>query len=155
MRILIIEGTYGYLSRPLTIALRYSAFRTQFKTAERNSERAVLNYQNQQYRLVPYLSSAYAFFFATKRVKGMFGEMEKQIAKGDTSNLGELHRVLSAFKVFMTWEVLQGCEECRQACGGHDFLEYAGISQEVLDYTARCTYEETSECSPNKWEGLW
>ena len=83
----------------------------------------------------------------------MFGEMEKQIA--NSSNLGELHRVLSVFEVFMTWEALQGCEECRQACGGHDFLEYAGISQEVLDYTARCTYEETSECSPNKWEGLW
>lgn len=71
----------------------------------------------------------------------MFKEMEGQIAKGDTSKLGELHRVLSAFKAFITWETLESCEECRQACGGHGFLEYAGISQEVLDYTARCTYE--------------
>ena len=71
----------------------------------------------------------------------MFKEMEGQVAKGDTSKLGELHRVLSAFKAFITWEALESCEECRQACGGHGFLEYAGISQEVLDYTARCTYE--------------
>ena len=46
-RILIIQEAYGYLSRPLTIALRYSCFRSQFKTADGNQERKVINYQNQ------------------------------------------------------------------------------------------------------------
>ena len=140
-RILIISEGYSYLARPVTIALRYSAFRSQFKTTEDGQERAVIDYQNQQYRLVPYLAQSFAFFFAARKARNMFFEMQAEVAKGDTSKLGELHRVLSAFKTFITWEVLQGCEESRQACGGHGYLEYAGISQEALDYAARCTYE--------------
>ena len=57
------------------------------------------------------------------------------------SDLGTLHRLLSALKAFMTRSTLRGCEECRQCCGGHGYLEYAGISQEVQDFAARCTYE--------------
>ena len=43
-RILIIQEASHYLSRPVTIALRYSAFRSQFKTAEGGGERKVLDY---------------------------------------------------------------------------------------------------------------
>ena len=57
------------------------------------------------------------------------------------SGLGALHRLLSAFKPFITWNVLKGCEECRQACGGYGYLDFAGISQEVGDYAVRCTFE--------------
>ena len=41
----------------------------------------------------------------------------------------------------MTWDTLNGMEECRQACGGHGFLDSAGISPMLLEYSARCTYE--------------
>ncbi len=71
-RIFIIQEASPYLSRPLAIVFRYSAFRRQFKTLTDSQERKVLDYQNQQYRLVPYLASAFAFFFAGEHTAALF-----------------------------------------------------------------------------------
>ena len=51
-RIFIIKEAHLFLARPLAIALRYSAFRTQFRTnpdssSSSSSERKILDYQNQ------------------------------------------------------------------------------------------------------------
>ena len=66
---------------------------------------------------------------------------ETEVKRGDTSKLGGLHRLLSGLKAFVSWNTFEGLEECRQACGGHGYLKYAGISQIVLDYSPRCIYE--------------
>ena len=57
------------------------------------------------------------------------------------SGLGALHRLLSALKPIITWNVLKGVDECRQACGGYGYLDFAGISKEIGDYASRCIFE--------------
>ena len=70
-RFVIIDEAREYLARAVTICLRYSAYRRQFKTNPDGSERKVIDYQNQQYRIVPYLSCYFAYFFTAKRVKAV------------------------------------------------------------------------------------
>ena len=74
IRTYIILEASSYLARPLAIALRYSAYRKQFKTSPDGTERIILDYQNQQYRLTPFLASAYAYFFAYRKTKAAFSE---------------------------------------------------------------------------------
>lgn len=74
---------------------------------------------------------------------------------GDSKGLGGLHRLLSALKVYLTWDSLHGMEECRQVCGGHGFLAYSGISSEELFYSAAVTFEgENAMMSQQVGRGL-
>ena len=142
VRISMVAEAFYYLGVALTVVMRYSAYRRQFKTLPDGSERKILDYQLQQYRLVPLLARGYAFFFMARRCRQQFSQTAEDIEKrNDTSGLGSLHLILSGLKAVMTWDTASGMEECRQACGGQGFLETAGISPVLLDYTARVTYE--------------
>ena len=141
IRIFIIQEASFFLAKPLAIALRYSAYRKQFKTGDNGEERIILDYQNQQYRLTPFLAAAYAYYFTYLKTKAVFSETEAKIKKGDMSGMGALHRLLSTLKPFISWGVLKGTDECRQVCGGHGYLDYAGLSYEVGEYGNRCIYE--------------
>ena len=47
---------------------------------------------------------------------------------GTTNKLGELHRIISGLKSFVTWKTFESLDELRAACGGHGYLEISGIS---------------------------
>ena len=87
-RLFIIQEAHLYLARALTIALRYSTFRVQFRTGPNKTERKVIDYQQQQRRLVPYLSASFAYFFAYQEAVRLFEKIKQSVAKGDTSGLG-------------------------------------------------------------------
>ena len=55
----IMNMTNQNLQLAITIAIRYSAVRKQFGAREPHGELAVLEYQTQQCRLLPYLAAAY------------------------------------------------------------------------------------------------
>ena len=66
-RINIHDSCSMFLSQSLTIAARYAAVRRQFSTQEgTKKERRLLDYQTHQYKLLPALSSSFAFFCASK-----------------------------------------------------------------------------------------
>jgi acyl-CoA oxidase len=116
IRILIIRMAYTQLSRGLTIAIRYGIVRTQFKDkAGSNEERAIIDYQTHQFKLIPLLCQCYAFVFVNKRMQKDFSKMKKQIKQGDLSKIGELHTISSGTKAFYTWMALDGLEVCRQS----------------------------------------
>ena len=101
------------------------------------------------------MANSVAYFLAGKRIFKLLKATESRIAKGDTSSLGALHRLISALKSTITWRTNQDLEVCRQACGGHGFLMYSGIAQSVHDYGARVTYEgENSVLTQQSGRGL-
>lgn len=141
-RFAIIRSCYYMLGKGLTIALRYAAYRTQFKTNKDGSERKVLDYQLVQYRLLPYLADTFSYFFMFKYLSSEYDKMKKALMeKGDDSYLKPLHSVISGLKSFTTWNTFNGLEECRQCCGGHGFLKSAGISFLLENHSPTVTFE--------------
>ena len=55
------------LFKVLGFAFRYGTYRTQFKSTLTGLERKVADYQLFQYRLIPYLADAFAYFFLHKK----------------------------------------------------------------------------------------
>lgn len=142
-RVNICVLAYVVLSKAITIATRYSASRLQFGPDDSKEEWPVLEYQSQQYRLLPHLATAYAM-----RVFSMWVGKEnlditmKSFAGEDVSKLGmELHALSSAVKPVCTWAARDGIQECREACGGHGYLKSSGIGRLRNDNDANCTYE--------------
>lgn len=142
-RVNICSLGYIALSKAITIATRYSACRKQFGPEESNEEWPVIEYQSQQYRLLPHLATAYALRIFTMWIGTANVDLTFRTIMGeDTSSKGmEIHAVSSAVKPVCTWAARDGIQECREACGGHGYLKIAGLGELRNDNDANCTYE--------------
>ncbi|XP_030377021.1 peroxisomal acyl-coenzyme A oxidase 3 isoform X2 [Scaptodrosophila lebanonensis] len=142
-RVNICAITYVALNKAISIATRYSVSRRQFAPNDKAEEWPVIEYQSQQYRLLPYLATTIAMRVVTlwigientnMTMKGFMGE--------DTSKMGmEIHAISSALKPACTWAARDGIQECREACGGHGYLRASGLGDLRNDNDANCTYE--------------
>lgn len=115
-----------YLIQAVTIAVRYSASRKQFGPENSSEESSVLEYQSQQYRVLPHLATAIVFKVFTQWLAlNMNQTLIRQIMgeKDLNSLIMELHALSSAAKPYCSWTVQQAIQDCREACGGHGYLK--------------------------------
>ena len=137
-------GSAWLFSKAVTIAIRYSLVRRQFRDPDADKsalERSVLSYPSVNRRLVPLIAKVYAFVAAGQRMQSLYNELSGQLAKGDMSLLADAHVASSALKAYVTKEVLVGVEECRQALGGHGFSVYSGFNPIFAAAAPAVTFE--------------
>ncbi|XP_071110971.1 peroxisomal acyl-coenzyme A oxidase 3-like isoform X2 [Haliotis cracherodii] len=128
----------------LPIAVRYSAVRRQFGPSD--NEIPVLEYQLQQWRLIPYIAAMYAlenfsttFFmdYVMLRIGMMAGDKsEKQAELGR-----EIHAISCASKPLAGWLARDSIQECREACGGHGYFKVNRLGDIRNDHDPNMTYE--------------
>lgn len=137
----VLDQAARGLAQACTIAVRYSCVRRQseFKPGEREPQ--VMDYQTQQYKLLPQLASAYAFYFAGLKMRETYFTLNYEIQQGNTECLPELHAASSGLKALSTEGAMFGIEQCRLACGGHGYSDASGIPKIYTQVTAACTYE--------------
>lgn len=133
------------LKSAITIAIRYSAVRRQFGPST-NEELPVLEYQLQQWRLIPYVAAAYAMHITSKNLFTFFRENAMAGMTGDKSqrqaDLGrEIHAFSSSSKPLGAWLARDCIQECREACGGHGYLWVNRLGTLRDDNDPNCTYE--------------
>lgn len=135
-----------YMIKAVSIAVRHSASRRQFGTDEHSAELPVLEYQSQQFRLLPHLAGAYVMkvfthWLADEQFRVMFNnymrvDMENAAAMGN-----EMHALSSAAKPMCTWMARDAIQDCRESCAGHGYLKVAGLGELRNNNDASCTYE--------------
>ncbi|XP_068163891.1 peroxisomal acyl-coenzyme A oxidase 3 [Antennarius striatus] len=133
------------LSLALTVAIRFSATRRQFGPKPME-EIPVLEYQLQQWRLIPYLAAAYALENFSKSIFMNFVEFQMGLLMRDKSDrqseLGrEIHAISCSSKPLGSWSAQRGIQECREACGGHGYLAMNRLGDLRNDNDPNCTYE--------------
>ncbi|XP_063780212.1 peroxisomal acyl-coenzyme A oxidase 3 isoform X2 [Pseudophryne corroboree] len=144
-RVSIIGMVVVNLKLAVSIAVRFSATRRQFGPTEKE-ELPVLEYQLQQWRLIPYLAAAYALDYFSKSFFMNLIELQIGILMRDRSarqaELGkEIHALSSAGKPLASWTAQHAAQECREACGGHGFLAMNRLGDIRNDNDPNCTYE--------------
>lgn len=114
-----------YLTKAITIAIRYSASRKQFSADETSEELPVLEYQSQQYRVLPHLAACLVQKIFTLWLVREYTEIAKGAFMGESSpeKSMEMHAISSAVKPVCTWAARDGIQDCREACGGHGYLK--------------------------------
>ncbi|XP_060044502.1 peroxisomal acyl-coenzyme A oxidase 3 isoform X2 [Erinaceus europaeus] len=138
-RVSIIGMAVANLKLAVIIAVRFSATRRQFGPA--HEEVPVLEYQLQQWRLLPYLAASFALDHFSKVLYMDMVEHQRGLLQGRPSarqaELGhEIHALSSGAKSLASWTAQHGIQECREACGGHGYL--AGAEPRVHSEPAGC-----------------
>ncbi|KAG2226088.1 hypothetical protein INT45_011705 [Circinella minor] len=144
----IVNGSSLVLARGATVAVRYSAIRRQFvDTAEPRKwgneiiETPVIDYTQQQYRLLSTVSNVYAILYASQDLRQQYEINQVEMQKGNFSLLADLHATSSGLKSLTTTMALEGLEDCRRACGGHGFSLFSGLGFAYQDYLPFVTFE--------------
>lgn len=144
-RILITAVSATNLKLALSIAIRFSATRHQFGPTD-EEEIPVIEYQTQQWRLLPYLAAAYALDYFSKSLFENFvefyaGLLTKQRSQRQADLGREIHALSAASKPLSSWTAQQAAQECREACGGHGYLAMNRLGEIRNDNDPNCTYE--------------
>ncbi|XP_064142260.1 peroxisomal acyl-coenzyme A oxidase 3 isoform X3 [Loxodonta africana] len=144
-RVSIMGMSIINLKLALCITIRFSATRRQFGPTDAD-EIPILEYQMQQWRLLPYLAATYALDHFYKSLFLDLTEFQRGLQTQDRSarqaELGrEIHALSSAGKPLASWMVQRGIQECREACGGHGYLAVNRLGELRDDNDPNCTYE--------------
>ncbi|CAG2166026.1 unnamed protein product [Oppiella nova] len=144
-RVGIIGMAITNMQKALPIAIRYSAARRQFGPPGQD-ELPVIEYQMQQWRLLPYLAACYVLDnfsmsfhrdFMNFQISVLFGTTSPELSEQGQ----EIHALSSAAKPLSGWICRDAIQECREACGGHGYLKASGLGELRDDHDANNTYE--------------
>uniref|UniRef100_A0A8C3G9K8 Acyl-coenzyme A oxidase n=1 Tax=Cyclopterus lumpus TaxID=8103 RepID=A0A8C3G9K8_CYCLU len=144
-RVSITRMALVNLKLALIVAIRFSATRRQFGP-QNTEEIPVLEYQLQQWRLIPYLAAAYALEHFSKSIFMNFaefqlGQMMREKSARQAEMGREIHAIGCASKPLGSWTAQRGIQECREACGGHGYLAMNRLGDLRNDNDPNCTYE--------------
>lgn len=131
------------LSISLTISIRYSCVRRQ-TINDKNFEPQVLDYQTQQYRLFPALSTCYGVMYSGLSFRNLLNKLQSDagsLANVNKDGLAQLHALSSALKAFSFDNCLKYSQLSRLCCGGHGYSASSGLSQIIMEADAGCSYE--------------
>lgn len=154
-RVVMVKDSFRWLSRFVTIALRYAVGRRQFKAAtakEEDPELQLLDYPLHQRRLIPLLALTYAFSnganVLAELASNTMEELDDAVDNDDKAGIDkgiELMKSLfvasGSLKSTCTWLTLELIDKCRQSCGGHGYSLYAGFGKGFNDFAVQCTWE--------------
>lgn len=123
--------------------MRYSASRRQFGPEETGLEYPVLEYQSQQYRLLPHLATTFAIKLFSQWLGHVYHEtLIKSVMGEDVASASmEMHALSSAVKPACSWAAQRGIQDCREGCGGHGYLKASQLGELRNDNDANITYE--------------
>lgn len=144
IRTFIMLSTKTFLARALTIAIRYSTVRRQFRNISgQKDETQIIDYQTQQMKLFPILAMNFAHAYFSKYVMDIFHKMMDGINSRpqNYSLMDVMHHLTAGGKSVLTQECNDSLFVVRQSLGGAGYSAWSGIPYLIEDYSPEVTYE--------------
>ncbi|KAJ5722492.1 hypothetical protein N7488_000527 [Penicillium malachiteum] len=144
VRAQIVHHARLVLARAVTVAVRYTAIRRQFKDRDGDGigpELSVLDYPTVQIRILPLLATTFALHYTGLSMRNIYDNARQDIEQGNFNSLAYMHSMSSGLKSLCTMLAADGIETCRRALGGHGFGGGSGLIELNNDYLSKPTVE--------------
>ncbi|XP_046742450.1 probable peroxisomal acyl-coenzyme A oxidase 1 isoform X2 [Diprion similis] len=141
VRVVLIKDIARYLSKAVTIAVRYSAIRRQCQITSDKPEVQIIDYVTQQYKLFPQLATCFALSMSAEWIWDMYNNVTAELDQGELERLPELHALSCCLKAVASSDAATGIELVRLSCGGHGYMAASNLPATYGLVTAACTYE--------------
>lgn len=144
-RVSIIGICLAYLTKSVTIAIRFASTRVQEDPASKQ-KLPLIEFPQHQWKLIPYLAASFALVNFSNLFSKVMGDFQLRSLLGtdkeDLADLGpEIHALSSAGKPITSWISRDAIKECIEICGSLGYLKASGLGQLRNDNDANCTYE--------------
>ena len=133
-RVFVPRAGLSAAKSALTIAVRYGLRRRQFPSETNRSETIILDYPNQQRRLLPLVAKAYAVQFGLDHLLDRFVNRTE-------SEMREIEAMAAGLKSYATWFATAAIQECREATGGKGYLAENRFADLKADTDIFTTFE--------------
>ncbi|KAL4102670.1 hypothetical protein PRIC1_006414 [Phytophthora ramorum] len=146
IRARLVESFALTMAKATTIMMRFSSARILGRTLDNKGEFQVLDYQNQQHKLFPFIAISYAAKFAARDMMARHNAAVGIVKSGNAgfgAKLAALHAVSSGLKAWLAERVSDGVESCRRLCGGHGFTQSANLAHLFAEIVGANTFEGT------------
>lgn len=141
VRVCIVKDMASYLSKAVTIAMRYSLVRRQSPINPNEPEPKIIEHVTQQMKIFPLIARAIVIKLAAEFLWDMYNSVVEELDEGNLERLPELHAIACCLKAVCTNVAAVGVQNLRLACGGHGYLNSAGFNDVFGSVTAAQTYE--------------
>lgn len=141
VRVVLVYDIVTYLSKAVTISIRYSAVRRQGQINSEKPEVQILDYVTQQYKIFPHLATCFAFKITANWIWDMYNVINVEMDHGELDRLPELHALSCCLKAVASADAATGVEQVRLSCGGHGYMDASNLPATYGLVTAICTYE--------------
>jgi acyl-CoA oxidase len=118
----------------LAIAVRYGLRRRQFAADPMKAETIIMDYPNQQRRLIPLVAKAYAVQF------GLDYLLDRYVNRSE-EDMREIEAMAAGLKSYATWFATAAIQECREATGGKGYLAENRFADLKADTDIFTTFE--------------
>ena len=133
-RVFVPRAGLSAAKSALTIAVRYGLRRRQFPSESMRSETIIMDYPNQQRRLIPLVAKAYAIHFGLDHLLDRFVNRTEQ-------EMREIEAMAAGMKSYATWFTTHAIQECREATGGKGYLAENRMADLKADTDIFTTFE--------------
>ncbi|WP_232826516.1 acyl-CoA dehydrogenase [Lewinella sp. IMCC34183] len=133
-RVFVPRAGLSAAKSALAIAVRYGLRRRQFPSESMRSETIILDYPNQQRRLIPRVAKAYALQF------GLDHLLERYVNR-TPDDMREIEAMAAGLKSYATWFTTATIQECREATGGKGYLAENRFADLKADTDIFATFE--------------
>ncbi len=133
-RVFVPRAGLSATKSALTIAVRYGLRRRQFPSESMRSETIILDYPNQQRRLIPLVAKAYAIQF------GLDHLLDRYVNRTE-EEMREIEAMAAGMKSYATWFATAAIQECREATGGKGYLAENRFADLKADTDIFTTFE--------------
>ena len=133
-RVFVPRAGLSAAKSALTIAVRYGLRRRQFPAESMRTETIIMDYPNQQRRLIPLVAKAYAVQF------GLDHLLERYVNRTE-EQMREIEAMAAGMKSYATWFATAAIQECREATGGKGYLAENRFTDLKADTDIFTTFE--------------
>lgn len=140
-RLMIANNCCAIATQAITIGIRYTTERRQFRVGDNKEETLLFDYPLTKRRLMPLLAQSLVYYTASMKYSWEWDNNQENLLVPSHPLIESIHAISSVMKAKSSWFAAQTVRECREMLGGNGYCSYSKLGTLYNDNDINLTWE--------------